>query len=76
ERAISIFEKETGGKDVHYATAMAAMGGLAYQEGKLSQAKEYYEQAKALTERDFGKNLNYERICDAINQIHQAMARS
>lgn len=57
--AISIFEKEKGGKDPHYAAACGAMGEVGYFQGDYDTAAEYYRKAMTLIEQSMGRTPSY-----------------
>lgn len=67
--AVNIFEKELGGRDVHYSQAAAALGEVYYYEGNYSLSKEWYKKAAELIKRDFGENKNYENIMKILAQV-------
>lgn len=60
--AISIYEKDAGGHDVHYAPAVAALGNMNYNRKNYAAAEENYKKALELSERDFGRSAYYELV--------------
>lgn len=72
--AVSIFETEFQGKDVHYSQAAAALGEIYYYEGNYSLSKEWYKKALQLIKRDFGENINYKNIKEILLQVERLEA--
>lgn len=66
--ACKIFEAD-GGTDVHYSSACAGMGQVCYLKGQTLQARQYYEKALSLIERDFGKTGYYKLVAKNLDKV-------
>lgn len=63
QKAADIYLKETGGRDVHYAAAVSALGDVSYMERRYEEAEDRYSKALQLIARDYGTdNDNYRTI--------------
>ncbi len=67
--AVNIFENDFQGRDVHYSQAMAAFGEAYYYEGNYKDSIACYEKAMELVKRDFGENINYNKLKDTVEHI-------
>ncbi len=73
--AISIFEKESGGKDIHYSAAFAALGALYYYKGDFNESVQNYKRALELIERDFGRTPFYELTERNLKKVEEEMKK-
>ena len=71
ERALSIYETETDGRDPHYAAATAALGNMYYYRNEPAQAAPYFRKALELIERDFGRNQFYQMIENNLKMVEE-----
>lgn len=71
--AVKIFEEETGGADVHYSAACAGLGEVFYLSGAFQEAEHYYEKARDLIQRDFGKTPAYDMVCSNLEKARQRL---
>lgn len=71
ERALSIYETETDGRDPHYAAATAALGNMYYYRKEPEKAAPYFRKALELIERDFGHNQFYEMISKNLEMVEE-----
>lgn len=76
EASTTIYELETGGRDPHYAAAIAAMGNLYYFWNKPEEAAPYFKKAMELIERDYGRNAFYEMMARNLATVEDQMHRS
>lgn len=65
EYALSLYESYNGENDMHYAMAVYALANVDYEQGRYESAKEGYEKAAKLIERDFGRNRDYDAAIKA-----------
>ena len=71
--ALTIFEKESGGKDPHYSAAFAALGALYYYKGDFPEAVNSYKKALELIERDFGRTPFYDLTERNLRKVEEEM---
>lgn len=71
--AVTIFEEETGGADVHYSAACAGLGEVFYMTRKFKEAERYYEKALELIQRDFGKTPAYGMVADNLEKVRRSL---
>lgn len=71
--AIGIFETETGGKDVHFSSACAGLGGVYFLRGNFAEAESWYIKSLQLIERDFGRTPFYDLVAANLEKVRRAM---
>lgn len=74
EQALEIYEKETDGRDPHYAAATAALGNLYFYRNQPDQAAPHFRKALELIERDYGRNAFYEMIERNLKTVEEQMS--
>ena len=73
--AAAIYEHDAGGMDIHYASAVAAMGALEYYRGNFEASAERYRKALELIRRDFGKSAYYTMIENNLKMVEAEMRK-
>lgn len=71
DRALSIYETETDGRDPHYAAATAALGNMYFYRKEPEQAAPYFRKALELIERDYGHNQFYDMIAKNLEMVEE-----
>lgn len=65
KKALDIFITESGRNDVHYAGAVNTLGEIYFREENYERAAALYEEAMALTARDYGtETQSYAILCE------------
>ena len=71
--ALTIFERESDGKDPHYSAGFAALGALYYYQGNFEKSISHYKRAMELIERDFGRTPFYELTERNLKKVEEEM---
>ena len=71
--AAAIYEHDAGGRDIHYASAVAAMGALEYYRKNYEESASCYRKALELIQRDFGKSAYYTMIENNLKMVESEM---
>lgn len=69
--ALQLYENCSGGRDIHYATAVYALANVDDAQGHFEKAKEGYGKAAKLIERDFGHTRNYGQIMEDLERVRK-----
>lgn len=80
KKALDLFIAENGRNDVHYAGAVNTLGEIYFKEGVYDKAAALFEEAMALTARDFGaETQSYAILCqnlaacfDELDRVEEA----
>lgn len=76
EKAIDLFTKISGDKDVHFAAAVTVLGDVCFREMDFIGAEQHFRRALALTKRDYGdQTMGYAILCDNLAQALRAQER-
>lgn len=72
EIAMEIFQQD-GERDFHYSAALVAMGDVCVCKGDLDGAAFYYEKGLEQIERHTGRNANYDKVLEKLNNVRTAV---
>jgi len=76
KKALDLFITESGRNDVHYAGAVNTLGEIYFKEGIYDKAAALFEEAMALTARDFGdRTQSYAILCRNLAACYEEMER-
>lgn len=71
DQCISIYDKLDISDQAHLAAVYNSLGQLYFQKKELNKAQTCYEKAKELTIYHFGKNHEYDQLCENIVLVEQ-----
>lgn len=74
-RALQLYEKSSGDRDIHYANAVYALGNLDDAQGYYENAEERYIRAAKLIERDFGHTCDYDQIMEDLQRVRRKVKK-
>ena len=69
--ALQLYENCSDGRDIHYATAVYALANVDDAQGNYEKAKEGYDKAAKLIERDFGRTCIYGQIMEELERVRK-----
>jgi len=72
KQALDIFEND-GERDFHYSAALVAMGDVCICKGNLNKAAGYYEKGLEQIEKHTGRNTNYYKVLEKLENIKEAI---
>lgn len=73
--SLTLFDRLTGDRDVHYAAALCALGEVAERQGAPKKAAVLFQRAMELTLRDFGENDHYHLLMSKLTQCTAGKAQ-
>lgn len=75
QEAVSIFEKQPGSKDPHYASALSGLGEAYFRMDELEKSVEYYEKSLAEIEERYGINDYYHVTEENLKLVKDTLER-